>query len=114
MLLQNTHGRQVHVGLCVVIRQTYRILVLPEGGSLLHLEAVAAHMLRGQLQDMLQGRLPGGQALPRQAVHQVQREVVKPRLSSQVHSLDRLPVAVGAAQLFEKPVIVILDPQRSG
>ncbi len=66
-------------------------------------------MLRGQLQNMLQGLLPGRETLAGQAVDQIQGQVVEAHLPGQLHRLDRLPVAVGAAQL-EKAVVIALDP----
>ena len=60
---------------------------------------------------MLQGLLPGRETLAGQAVHQIQGQVVEAHLPGQLHRLDRLPVAVGAAQLLEKAVVIALDPQ---
>ena len=111
MFLEDSDGRQVHIRLGVIVRQVHCILVLPKGGSLLHLQAVAAHVLRSQLQNMLQGLLPGRETLAGQAVHQIQGQVVEAHLPGQLHRLDRLPVAVGAAQLLEKAVVIALDPQ---
>ena len=113
VLLENVTGGQIHVHLGVIAGQEDGILILVQGRALLHLQTVAADMLRVELEHIGQGVPPGVQALLGQTEHQIHGDVIEARLSELLEGGDRLPVVVGTAQGGEDLVVVALDTQGS-
>ena len=68
-------------------------------------------MLRVHPQHVCQCLLPVLQCLAGQAVHQVQRDIPESRLADALEGGHRLGVGMGAAQLFQHVVVVVLDAQ---
>ena len=109
--LENFHGGQVHIRLRVVVGQLQEVLIAVHGGVRLDFQAVAAHVLRVDGQNVLQGLFPVRQGLTRQAVHQVQRQILEARLPDALDGRQNLGIIMGTAQLFQHFVVVVLDPQ---
>ena len=102
---------EVHVRLEVVVGQFELPLALPQGGALLHLQAVAAQVLRLQGQDFLHRGLPALHALARQAVDQVQGQVADLPPADGLHRRLRLGEGVDPADGPQLPVVGGLNPQ---
>ena len=66
-------------------------------------------MVRVQRQHVFQGGFPGGQGLPGQAVHQIQRKIPEAGLADPLDRGHDLGIVVGTAQLFQQFVVIGLD-----
>ena len=108
---EGLHRGQVHIRLGVVIGERRVVPHLIQRRALLHLQAVAADVLRVQLQHIVQGVLPGLQGLPRQAVDQIHGDIPEACLADALEGADRLGVGVGPTNFLEDFVVVALDAQ---
>ena len=108
---QPLHRPQVHIRLGVVVRQVHLLLHVPQGGALLHLQPVAAQVLRLQGRRPLQGVPPPRQVLAGQAVDEIQGEAFDPGPPGRGCGLLRLGEGVGPAQRAQHTVVRRLHPQ---
>ena len=109
--LQNFDTGQVHIRLGIVVGKLGIFPVFIQGRTLLHLQTVAADMLRIQCQHMLQGILPLPQGLTGKTVHQIHADIPETGLTDPVESSHSLTVGVGTAQLLQQFIIVGLNAQ---
>ena len=108
---EELHSLQVHIGLGIVVRQVHKLPVTVHGSTLLHLQTVAADMLRLQLQHIFQSCRPAFPGLIGKSVHQIQRKVPKTRSADLLNSRYRLLIAVGTADLVQNFVVIALNAQ---
>ena len=109
---QPLHRPKIHIRLLVVVGE-----LLPphhpvvQGSARLHLEAVAAQVLRLQLQHLLHGVPPPRHILVGQAVDQIQADVFDLGLSGCGHRPLGLLEGMGAVQAVQLTVVGGLDAQ---
>ena len=109
---QALHHPQVHVGLHIVVGQPgapdHPVV---QGGARLHLQAVAAQMLRLQGEHLLHRVLPAVHVLLRQAVDQIQAQVFQLGRPGGLHRLAGLLKGMGPVEALQLAVVGGLHPQ---
>ena len=111
-LFQALNHPEIHIRLIVVACKGVVLPPVIKGRPLLDLQAVAAEMVRLQLEHFLHAVLPIRHGLAGEAEDQVQTEVAHARLAGQRDRLYRLSKAVGPADGPKLRIIGGLDPQR--
>ena len=74
-------------------------------------QGIGRDVFRVQIQNPLDGGLPGRDCLFRQAVDQVEVEVIEPCLTGRCHGFDDIKEIVGALQHSQLFVVRRLDPK---
>ena len=112
-LLEQSDCRKIFLRLRVVIRDEKPVLFEKERRALFDLEPIAGQMLGLQSDGRPQVFPPARRRLLRQAVNQVEAQVVKARCAGGAHGLDRLAVRVDASDQAQLVVARGLHPERN-